>query len=158
MFTDIVDSTRLVEVVGDAKWTSLLGWHDRTLRELIEAQGGEVIKQTGDGYFAAIQTPASAVDTAVASSARSTTTSPWPPDVRIGVHTGGAVQKSEGNPDYAGEGVHMAARIGAFAAGGEILVSREGVDGASRFSLSEPRQEELKGFDGPVELVSVAWR
>ena len=47
MFTDIVDSTKLVEVLGEAKWAKLLAWHDRTLRELIEEAGGEVIKQTG---------------------------------------------------------------------------------------------------------------
>jgi class 3 adenylate cyclase len=52
----------------------------------------------------------------------------------------------------------MAARIGALAGGGEILVSRESVDGGSRFSLSEPRSEKVKGFDDPVELVAVEWR
>jgi class 3 adenylate cyclase len=57
MFTDIVDSTKLVEVLGEEKWRRLLTLHDRRLRELIEQAGGEVIKQTGDGYFAAFQTP-----------------------------------------------------------------------------------------------------
>jgi class 3 adenylate cyclase len=50
MFTDIVDSTKLVEVLGEDKWRKLLAWHDRRLRELIEEAGGEVIKHTGDGY------------------------------------------------------------------------------------------------------------
>ena len=54
--------------------------------------------------------------------------------------------------------MHVAARIGALAQGGEILVSRESLDGGSRFALSEPRAEALKGFDGEVELVAVAWR
>ena len=53
MFTDIVDSTKLIEVVGEEKWRKVLTWHDRSLRELIEQAGGELIKQTGDGYFAA---------------------------------------------------------------------------------------------------------
>ena len=66
MFTDIVDSTKLVEVLGEAKWAKLLAWHDRTLRELIEEAGGEVIKQTGDGYFAAFQTPNAAIEAAAA--------------------------------------------------------------------------------------------
>jgi class 3 adenylate cyclase len=52
----------------------------------------------------------------------------------------------------------VAARIGALAGGAEILVSRESVDGGSRFSLSEPRSEKLKGFDEPFELVAVKWR
>jgi class 3 adenylate cyclase len=52
----------------------------------------------------------------------------------------------------------MAARIGALAVAGEILVSSESLDGGSRFPLSEPRAEHLKGFEDPVELVAVRWR
>ena len=70
-------------------------------------------------------------------------------------HTGGAFHKDD---DYAGQGVHMAARIGALATGGEILVSRESLEGVSRFAFSEPRTETLRGFDEPVELVAVQWR
>jgi class 3 adenylate cyclase len=156
MFTDIVDSTKLVEVLGETKWAKLLAWHDRTLRELIEDAGGEVIKQTGDGYFAAFQTPVAAVEAGARIQRALDAHEPLAPDVRIGVHTGGAFHKDD--DDYAGQGVHMAARIGALAQGGEILVSRESLDGGSRFTLSEPRAEELKGFDGEVELVAVDWR
>jgi class 3 adenylate cyclase len=156
MFTDIVDSTKLVEALGEEKWRKLLTWHDRRLRELIEQAGGEVIKQTGDGYFAAFQTPAAAVEAAVGIQRALDEHEPLAPDVRIGVHTGGAFQKDD--DDYAGQGVHMAARIGALAHGGEILVSRDSLDGGSRFPLSEPHSETLKGFKDPVELVAVAWR
>jgi class 3 adenylate cyclase len=156
MFTDIVDSTKLVEALGEHKWRKLLTWHDRRLRELIEEAGGEVIKQTGDGYFAAFLTPAAAVEAAATIQRALEEHEPLAPDVRIGVHMGGAFHK--GDDDYAGQGVHMAARIGALAGGGEILVSRESIDGASRFPLSEPRSEQLKGFDEPVELVAVDWR
>ena len=156
MFTDIVDSTKLVEVLGEEKWRKLLAWHDRTLRERIEAAGGEVIKQTGDGYFAAFQSPASALEAAAVIQRALDEHEPLAPDVRIGVHTGGAFHKDD--DDYAGQGVHMAARIGALAQGGEILVSRESLAAGTRFPLSEPRSEELKGFDGEVELVAVDWR
>ena len=156
MFTDIVDSTKLIEALGEEKWRKLLTWHDRRLRELIEEAGGEVIKQTGDGYFAAFRTPAAAMEAAAGIQHALDEHEPIAPDVRIGVHTGGAFHKED--DDYAGQGVHMAARIGALARGGEILVSRESLDGGSRFSLSEPRSEKLKGFEDPVELVSVDWR
>ena len=156
VFTDVVDSTKLVEALGEDKWKKLLAWHDRTLRELIESQGGEVIKQTGDGYFAAFQSPSAAVEAAVAIQRALDAHEPVAPDVRIGVHTGGAFRRAD--DDYAGQGVHLAARIGALAGGGEILASRESLDGASRFALSEPREEALKGFDEPVEVASVAWR
>jgi class 3 adenylate cyclase len=156
MFTDIVDSTKLVEALGEEKWGKLLTWHDRRLRELIEQAGGEVIKQTGDGYFAAFKTPSAAIEAAVEIQGALDAHEPLAPDVRIGVHTGGAFHKDD--DDYTGQGVHMAARIGALAGGGEILVSRESLDGGSRFLLSEPRSEKLKGFADPVELVAVKWR
>jgi class 3 adenylate cyclase len=156
MFTDIVDSSKLVEVLGEAKWAKLLAWHDRTLRELIEEAGGEVIKQTGDGYFAAFQTPSAALEAAARIQRALEEHEPLAPDIRIGVHTGGAFHKDDA--DYTGQGVHVAARIGALAGGGEILVSRESLDGGSPFPMSEPRSAELKGFEGEVELVAVDWR
>jgi class 3 adenylate cyclase len=156
MFTDIVDSTKLVEVLGEDKWRKLLTWHDRRLRELIEAAGGEIIKHTGDGYFAAFQSAGAAIDAAAAIQRALDEHEPLAPDVRIGVHTGGAFHKDD--DDYAGQGVHMASRIGALARGGEILVSTGSLDGGKRFPLSEPRLEQLKGFDEPVELVAVKWR
>jgi class 3 adenylate cyclase len=155
MFTDIVDSTRLLEALGEEKWQKLLKWHDRLLRERIEEAGGEVIKQTGDGYFAAFASPRAAIDAAIAIQ-RALDDEPIAPDVRIGVHSGKAFHTED--DDYAGQGVHMAARIGALAGGGEILVSTASLDGASRFQVSAPRSETLKGFAEPVELAAVEWR
>jgi class 3 adenylate cyclase len=105
VFTDIVDSTKLVEALGEEKWKKLLGWHDRTLRELITERGGEVIKQTGDGYFAAFQSPGAAVEAAVAIQRVLDSHEGIAPDVRIGVHTGGALASDDG--DYSGQGVHL---------------------------------------------------
>jgi class 3 adenylate cyclase len=155
VFTDIVDSTKLVEALGEEKWQKLLKWHDRLLRERIEAAGGEVIKQTGDGYFAAFGSSGAAIDAAIAIQ-RALDDEPIAPDVRIGVHSGKAFHTED--DDYTGQGVHMAARIGALAGGGEILVSTASLDGASRFRLSEPRSEAVKGFAEPVELAAVGWR
>ncbi|MBA2536416.1 MAG: adenylate/guanylate cyclase domain-containing protein [Actinobacteria bacterium] len=157
VFTDIVDSTKLVEALGEEKWKKLLGWHDRTLGELISDRGGEVIKQTGDGYFAAFQTPGAALEAAVAIQRALDAHEPLAPDVRIGLHTGGAFHRAD--DDYAGQGVHVAARIGALAGGCEILASRESLgDGAARFPVSEPRRTELKGVADAIELVSIEWR
>lgn len=157
MFTDVVDSTKLVEALGEEKWRKLLAWHDKTLRELITERGGEVIKQTGDGYFAAFQSPRTAIEAAVAIQRALDAHEPIAPDVRIGVHTGGAFHRSD--DDYAGQGVHMAARIGAQASGGEILASSATLtNGGSPFAISERRRAELKGFEEPVELLAIDWR
>ena len=158
LFTDIVDSTKLLETLGDEKWRKLLARHDEVLRERIVESGGEVIKQTGDGFFASFDNPKAAIEAAVALQ-RALDAEVVAPDVRIGVHTGGAFQTGADFTDYGGQGVHTAARIGAAAGAGEILVSSETLDGVrTALRLSEPREEALKGFEEPVEVVSVDWR
>jgi class 3 adenylate cyclase len=156
MFTDVVDSTKLVEALGEDKWRKLLDWHDRRLRELIEDAGGEVIKHTGDGYFAAFLSVGAALEAATAIQRALDEHEPFAPDVRIGVHSGGAFHR--GDDDYAGQGVHMAARIGALAGSGEILVSVDSLGSGTSHRLQDRRSEELKGFEEPVELASVDWR
>ena len=158
LFTDIVDSTKLLETLGDDKWKKLLARHNELVRQRIAESGGEVIKQTGDGFFASFGSPKSAIEAAVGIQ-RALDDEFFAPDVRIGVHTGGAFHTDADATDYGGQGVHTAARIGAAADKKEILVSRETLDGiGTAFRLSEPRAEELKGFDQPVEVVSVAWQ
>jgi class 3 adenylate cyclase len=156
VFTDIVDSTKLAEVLGEAKWEKLLAWHDRTLGERFVEAGGEVIKQTGDGFFAAFEGPAAAVEAAVAIQRALEAHDGVAPDVRIGIHAGGAFKKES---DYGGQDVHVAARIGALAGPGEILASDNTLNGvAVRYGRSEARQVELKGFSEPVAVVSLDWR
>jgi class 3 adenylate cyclase len=160
VFTDIVGSTKLLETLGGEKWKRLLVRHNEILRAQIVENGGEVVQQTGDGFFAAFDSPRAAIDAAIGIQ-RALDEEIVAPDVRIGAHTGGAFA-SDGDGDsnrYGGEAVHLAARIGAAAGAAEILVSRdtlEAVGGA--FRTSEPRTETLKGFDQPVELLAVAWR
>ena len=57
MFTDIVGSTNLVEVMGDEAWETLLRWHDQTLRALFAAHQGEEVVATGDGFFVGFDSP-----------------------------------------------------------------------------------------------------
>jgi class 3 adenylate cyclase len=158
LFTDIVDSTKLLAASGHEKWKRLLSRHDEVVRERIVEKGGEVIKHTGDGFFASFESPKPAVEAAI-SIQRALEAEIFAPDVRIGVHTGGAFRTGGNFRDYGGEGVHVAARIGAAAGKGEILVSSETLDGVGTvFRTSDPRPELLKGFEEPVEVVSVAWR
>lgn len=157
LFTDIVESTRLLSTFGDDKWKKLLARHDELVRERIARAGGEVIKNTGDGFFASFGNPKAAIEAAVGIQ-RALDGEVFAPDVRIGVHTGGAFQAS-GSSDYGGQDVHVAARIGGAASAAEILVSVETLDGVGgSFRLSEPRSESLKGLDDPVDVVSVSWR
>jgi class 3 adenylate cyclase len=158
LFTDIVDSTKLLATLGDEKWRRLLARHDELIASAIAETGGEVVKHTGDGFFASFESGRAAVEAAVTIQ-RALAAEIVAPDVRIGVHAGGAFRTSADSTDYGGQGVHVAARVGAAAGAGEILVSAETLDGvAAAFRLSEPRSESLKGVELPVEVVSVDWR
>jgi class 3 adenylate cyclase len=158
LFTDIVDSTRLLDTLGDEKWKRLLARHDELVRGRIVESGGEVIKRTGDGFFASFDSPKAAIDAAIAIQ-RALADEVVAPDVRIGAHSGGAFLTGADSSDYGGQGVHVAARIGGAAGGAEILVSVKTLDGVgTAFRLSEPRAVALKGFEQPVDVVSVDWR
>ena len=158
LFTDIVDSTKLLETLGDDKWKRLLARHNELIRECIADAGGEVVKHTGDGFFASFENPKAAIDAAIAIQ-RALADEIVAPDVRIGAHASDAFRTGADSTDYGGQGVHVASRIGSAAQAGEILISAETLDGiGSSFRLSEPRTETLKGVSQPVAVVSVDWR
>jgi class 3 adenylate cyclase len=158
LFTDIVDSSKLLDTFGDEKWRKLLSRHNELVRDRIAEHGGDVIKHTGDGFFASFESPRAAIEAGIAIQ-RALDAEVFAPDVRIGAHTGGAFHTDASFTDYSGQGVHTAARIGAAAGPSEILVSKETLDGiGTGFRLSAPRAEELKGFERPVEVVSIDWR
>jgi class 3 adenylate cyclase len=159
MFTDIVRSTNLVEAMGDEGWEDVLRWHDRTLRGLFTEHGGEEIDHAGDGFFVAFESPAAAVECAVAvqqTLAEHRRSHGFSPMVRIGIH---AAEATHLGKDFRGRGVHVAARVGALAEGGEILATGETLAGEmERLSVSDPRTVSLKGISEPVEVVAVDWR
>jgi class 3 adenylate cyclase len=158
LFTDIVGSTRLLETLGDEKWRKLLERHNVVLEEQIANSGGEVVQNTGDGFFATFATPRAALEAAVAIQ-RALEAEIVAPDVRIGAHTGDAFQNDGAANPYGGGAVHLAARIGAAAGAGEILASHETVEGAGTgFRTSEPRPQAFKGFAEPVDVISVEWK
>jgi class 3 adenylate cyclase len=157
VFTDIVGSTKLLETLGNVKWKKLLDRHNELLRDRIVENGGAVVQQTGDGFFAAFDNPKAALEAAVAIQ-RSLDAEIVAPDVRIGAHTGGAFENDGDFNRYGGDAVHLAARIGAVAKAAEILVSRDTLEEAGTgFRLSASRAERFKGFEEPVDVVSVDW-
>jgi class 3 adenylate cyclase len=157
IFTDIVKSTQLVEAMGDEAWNEVLRWHDQTLRGLIARHAGEEISHSGDGIFASFDQPDRAIECAVQiqrTLAEHRRTHGFAPQVRIGAHQAVATRVGL---DYRGKGVHEAARIGAAAEGGEVLVSWHTAQ-PCKFALSEPRELTLKGIAEPIQVVSVSWR
>ncbi len=160
MFTDIVTSTDLVELLGDAAWENLLRWHDRAVRSEFAKHRGQEVRHTGDGFFVAFDSAADGVEAAVAIQRRLAKHraehgfAPW---VRIGLHTAEATPQGS---DYAGSGVHVAARVGDIGEREEIVVSADALEaaGAVRFPVSEARSVPLKGVKDDVAVHTVEWR
>jgi class 3 adenylate cyclase len=159
MFTDIVDSTRLAETLGDEAWDGLTRWHDRTLRAAVAEQGGEEVKATGDGFFLSFANADQAIEAAITFQRRladQRRAQGFAPAVRIGIHQ---AEANRVGLDYAGTGVNQASRIGAAAEGGEILVSARTLANARHaFGEATRRTVGLKGLSAPVEVVSIDWR
>ena len=158
LFSDIVDSTRLSEAMGDAAWEPLLQWHDRTLRAEFERWNGEEIKHGGDGFFVAFGDADDGIGCAAAiqrALARHRAEHGFAPSIRIGLHAGEATSR---DGDYFGSAVTRAARISAAAGAGEVLASADLVAGCRReVPLSGERTLELKGIAEPVVAVLVTW-
>jgi class 3 adenylate cyclase len=153
LFTDIVGSTELASAVGsDRHWVNLLRRHDEALRAIFGDFQGQVVDHTGDGFFAVFEEAADAIGAAVA--VQRAIDQDFEFDIRIGVHTDGALQTMGG---YRGKGVHAAARIGAAAGGREILVSRATLAGLKAVEVTNDRSLTLKGFKDPVDVCSVEW-
>jgi hypothetical protein len=72
------------------------------------------------------------------------------PQVRIGIHADDASSSDDG---YRGRGVHVAARLGAEASGGEILASAGTLDEAGlEVETGQPRTALMKGVSEPMTL------
>jgi class 3 adenylate cyclase/alpha-beta hydrolase superfamily lysophospholipase len=118
VFTDIVGSTARAAELGDKRWRDLLEAHDSEVRRTLRRFDGDVIQRIGDGFLAVFDgAPSRAVR--CARELRATVTAQGIA-VRLGLHTGECEIIGD---DVGGMAVHIAARVGALAGPGEILVS-----------------------------------
>ncbi|MEX0754882.1 MAG: adenylate/guanylate cyclase domain-containing protein [Actinomycetota bacterium] len=151
LYTDIVDSTERLEQMGDTRWRSVLDMHDDIAGRLVAANGGHLVKTTGDGVLATFDGPGRGIRFATSFRER---LQPLGLTIRTGIHTGEV--ELRGN-DVGGMAVHLAARIMADAADGEVLVSRTVKDlvVGSDLSFEDRGMHQLKGIDGEWQLLSV---
>jgi class 3 adenylate cyclase len=151
LFTDIVDSTRRAAELGDSSWRELRERHDALVRSELDRFGGREVKQTGDGFLASFDGPARAIRCAcsIRTEARELGI-----DLRAGLHTGECERIGD---DLAGVAVHVAARVGAEARSGEVLVSSTVKDlvMGSAIDLTDRGAHELKGVPGEWRLFAV---
>lgn len=122
LFSDIEGSTRLLQQLGPAYPAVLLA-HRHLLRAAFAASGGVEQGTEGDSFFVTFPNASNAVAAALAGQ-RSLAAHDWPAGattrVRMGVHVG-EIQTVAGM--VVGMAIHEAARIGAAAHGGQVLVS-----------------------------------
>jgi class 3 adenylate cyclase len=152
LFTDLVDSTRRAEELGDAAWARLLAEHHDAVRRQLATWKGHEVKTTGDGFLATFDSPARALQCA---RGIRDAVHPLGLEVRAGVHTG----ECEVSPDdVAGIAVHVAARVLGAAGAGEVLVSSTVKDlvAGSGLRFTDRGRHQLKGIDGEWQLHGLA--
>jgi adenylate cyclase len=163
-FSDIENSTSLNTQLGDARWLRVLTAHDHLVETYVEKYRGLIVKNQGDGHMVVFSTPELAIAAALdvqralgASRNRSRELRRTPIRLRIGLHTGTAIER---DGDYFGQNVALAARVAAQAHGGEILVTDEIAASMTEYYLFRAAEEavQLKGFDGSYELWHVEGR
>jgi class 3 adenylate cyclase len=161
MFSDIQDSTVLTERLGDRRWLELLGEHDRIVREQLERHDGFEVKSQGDGFMLAFASARSAINCAIAIQRELAAFREQNPEqplhVRIGLHAGEVIRDRD---DFFGKNVILAARIGARATGGEVLVSsllRQLVASSGDFEFGPEAKIALKGLTGQYRVAEVLW-
>ncbi len=151
LVSDIVGSTERAAALGDHRWGALLDEHDRTVRGQLYRFRGHEITTTGDGFLASFDGPARAIRCAEAirdSIARLGIA------LRLGLHTGECEIRGD---DLVGLAVHIATRIGALAAPGEIVVSGTVKDlvVGSGLTFDERGDQELRGVPGVWKVFAV---
>ncbi len=168
LFTDVVDSTLLVERLGDARAAELWAEHDRRARDLLALHHGREIDRT-DGFFLLFDTAAEAARYALA---YHHAIADLELSARVGLHVGDVTLRENSADDVArgakrteveGLAKPFAARVMALARGGQTLLSA-----AAHSALGTPPGEgaeleshghyNLKGVEGPVEIFELGLR
>lgn len=144
MFTDICDSTAVLERVGDVEWTRIVREHNERIRTVIDRFRGRELATLGDGFLAVFDGAAKAV---LAAAAMHPAIADLGIAVRSGVHSG---EVSIVGGQARGVAVHAAARVAALAGPGEVLVSgttHDSLDG-SGLTFEFRGARELRGLTG----------
>src|SRR4051812_16030791 len=150
LFTDIEGSSRRWEDdAADA--TTLFAEHDALLAEVMDRHGGYVFSHMGDGVAVGFARPSDAVAAAVEAQER-LASGPFAEGglkVRIGIHTGEAVER---DGDYFGPTVNRAARIMAAGHGGQVLLSAVTAHLVTGIRTVDLGDHVLSGVHGAVAI------
>ena len=155
LFTDLVDSTRLYREIGDAPAFGIVMNHFDVLREVIDTEGGAIVKTIGDAVMAAFHRPVSAIRALT----RAQAVLANPPEgkrplyLKAAVHTGSSIAVTLNERlDYFGTTINIASRLEKFSRGHDIILSEAVYTDleVQKFLVDfqiEPFTQTLKGFD-----------
>jgi adenylate cyclase len=145
-FADLAGYTRLTEEAGEVEAVDVVERFVESV-ELTLPDDARVIKTIGDEVMVVGADPNALAEWAVGFQVLNAGRRPLP---RIGIHAGDALYR---DGDYYGSAVNLASRVGARAAGGEVLVTDAVVDAAGPHLVFEPIGEvKLKGFSEATQL------
>jgi len=162
-FTDLVGSAALFSRLGDAEAYHLVREHFAELGEIVRRNLGNIVKTSGDGIHAAFLTPDDALRASIEmQQAMPAFNQRFDTDdisIRVGLHHGSSISVTLNERlDYYGEAVNLAARLEGLGSAGDITMSKTfasdpGVSAMLHDYDLREREENLKGFAGPVGIV-----
>jgi class 3 adenylate cyclase len=159
-FSDMADSTRTFNALGDAEAHAVLTQHHDIVRRALLAHEGREVDRTGDGFFTCFAATTQAVACAIAIQRgfRDYNASSPPARIRVRIGLGAGEPLAEGSALF-GSTVNLTARICAFALPDQILASRvvRELCRGEPFRFQRHDEVALKGFPEPVELHAVDW-
>jgi class 3 adenylate cyclase len=163
LFADVVGSTRIYEVMGDARARDMVVTCVDLMRSATERHRGSVIKTIGDEIMATFPTPDAAINAAVDMqqdllSHPALVVEGQHLAIRIGCHFGPVVLE---NRDIFGAAVHTANRLTSQAKAGQIVISAPMVERLGptwRASVRQIDVATLKGKTSEDELFDVLWQ
>ncbi|MDX6643283.1 MAG: adenylate cyclase [Solirubrobacteraceae bacterium] len=149
LFTDIVGFTALTATRGDDEAAEVALDFYRRVRPLLPEHRAQEVKTLGDALMLRAEDPGLAVRLGL-EIVDSLGGRPGDPVVRVGMHTGPAVER---DGDWYGSTVNLAARLCHVADGGEVLVSETTTTAAAVLrgvQLESPRVYRLKNVAQPL--------
>lgn len=157
MFTDLKDSTRMYEEVGDARAYTLVKRHFEAMVGSIRKFEGGIVKTIGDAVMAAFPTSEQALEAAIEVQEKFSHKNRELEglQVKIGIHRGPVIAVNSNNHlDYFGRTVNMAARVQGKSLEGEVLLSEEVFQEQTISSLIAERRWPVRTFSAQLKGIS----
>jgi class 3 adenylate cyclase len=158
LFSDLVNSTQILQAAGDEAAQRLFHAHHKLITAAIISCGGEELEWLGDGALAAFSLTADAVRCAI--SIEQTAQRPVAGirlEIRMGIHLGEVLRREGG---YFGLAVVTTRRLCDRAASGQILCSNivgEMLAARQTFNFRNLGEMDLKGLATPTTVCEVLY-